>query len=104
MTPTEWLLPITLSALFGLIFWLLMERGRLLKLNVTSRWQLIDALRKAYVRLLMEQWHGRHTTEGQALLCLLRDTIAAATRQDEQVVQEGCEELAAIARAKGGSR
>lgn len=104
MTPIEWLYPITLLALFGLIFWLVMDRGRLLELNATSRWKSVDALQKAYVRLLMDHGPNRHTTEGQALLCLLRDTIAAATRQDVQTVQESCEEQAAIARAKGGPR
>jgi len=34
------------------------------------------------------QWQGRHTGEGQLLLCRLRDTIATATNRPPVEVQD----------------
>lgn len=50
----------------------------------------IDLLKQAYNILanIHNQWHGRNTQKGQALLIKLRDTIAEETNTSPQDVQD----------------
>jgi hypothetical protein len=51
---------------------------------------MLAVIERAYTHLgdNRNQWAGRHTPEGQALLIGLRDTIAAATGRGAQDVQD----------------
>ena len=64
---------------------------------VLTNWYTLDMdettlqlIKDAYKVLAncQNQWAGRHTGEGQKLLCRLRDTIAEATNQHPKDVQD----------------
>jgi len=56
-----------------------------------------ELLERAYVALLRTHDWGRHSIEGQRLLCDLRDTIAATLGQDSDTVQDRAESTAIAA-------
>ncbi len=58
-----------------------------------SEQKLLEATKAAYAFLapISNQWAGRHTREGQYLLCMLRDAIAEVTGQDEMDVQDAAQ-------------
>lgn len=55
----------------------------------------LDLLWKAYTRLLSTEFPGRGTTEGQQLLCNLRDRIAELLNTSSESIQIRAEHLAA---------
>lgn len=52
--------------------------------------ELLATVEAAYVLLgsIRTQWDGRHSAEGQGLLCDLRDAICKATGREAQDVQD----------------
>ncbi len=52
--------------------------------------ELLEAAKRAYAFLadVTNQWLERHTTNGQRLLIMLRDSIASATGESEEFVQD----------------
>jgi hypothetical protein len=60
---------------------------------------IVPAAEAAYVRLLMiGDYAGRHTPQGQAELANLRDAIAECRDKDPQEVQELAESVACLAK------
>ena len=58
--------------------------------------ELVEALREAYFVLAWtrNQWPGRSTAHGQALLCKLRDALVDATGEDAQAIQDSADGIA----------
>lgn len=57
---------------------------------VNSHADLLAALQDSYAVLadIKNNWPNRHTQEGQALLCKMRDALCLATGRDAQDVQD----------------
>lgn len=67
--------------------------------QIADAQEVADGIREAYVLLLgmdhRKEWPARLTTEGQHVLCHLRDALADLTGRDIETVQVEAEEMAA---------